>query len=108
MCNAIIMEDLSQILFANSFTINKREPEEGNVSIRINSERCNNPPKGGADVEYLNEKEVGFISHCKHDSDCIIVANEEESSSTKSESSWEHIEVEENISTAMNTSTFLV
>lgn len=106
--NAIIMEDLSQILFANSFTINKREPEEGNVSIRINSERCNNPPKGGADVEYLNEKEVGFISHCKHDSDCIIVANEEESSSTKSESSWEHIEVEENISTAMNTSTFLV
>jgi len=106
--NANITEDLSQILFANSFTIKKLDPEEGNVAIRINSQSCNDPPEGGADVKYLNEKELGFISCCQHDSDCIIVANEGESSSTKSDSSWEHIEVEEDISTAMNTSTFLV
>lgn len=96
--NAIIMEDSRQILHANSSTIKKLDPEGGNVNIRINSESCHDPPECGADVEDLNEKDLGFISHCQHDSDCIIVATEGESSSAKSDSSWEHLEIEENIS----------
>lgn len=96
--DVIIMEESRQILLANSSTIKKLDPEGGNVVIRINSESCHDPPECGADVEYLNEKDIGFITHCQHDSDCIIVASEGEISSAKSDSSWEHLEVEENIS----------
>eukprot|EP01018_Ginkgo_biloba_P003725 Gb_27578 [translate_table: standard] len=92
-----VVEEHSQILFANTLAIQKVDSKESIITMGIQNQRRSGPSEGCAEAESHNGDKLGNISHDKCEHESVLVRTEGENSSTESDSSWEHVVKEEDI-----------